>query len=169
MNKLDKILDILKEENIFIHYVAEIPCYNADALFVARNGTRMILVLEYLKNNIMKLTEVLAEELGHYYTTTGHNYSISNYFEKLKVDKCENKALKWASEFLIEEDDLRVAFLNNFYHGSLDTIADELSVTKDMLVQRLYYLSLKDIMFRLDDKRYIVLTNFPSIYPFEEK
>lgn len=169
MNKLENILSIAHDENIFIHYVAEIPCYQADALFIAKDGVRIILVLEYLKNNILKLTEVLAEELGHYFTSTGRNYECNNYFDKIKIGKCENKALRWACEFLIAEDEMRESFLKNFHSSSIDIIAEDLSVSRDILIQRLYYLSLKTDVFRLDKTKHIILTNFPSIYPFEEK
>lgn len=168
MNKLDKLLDLAKQENIFIYFVADIPNYEADALFVARNGSRVILILKHLQNNVSRLTEILAEELGHYFTSTGENILPVNYFDRLKIGKCENKALKWACDFLIPTNDLIDSFLRNFYTDSIDLIAEDLNVSRDILIQKLYFLSLKNDFLKLNGNKYIVLSNFPSIYPFEK-
>lgn len=169
MNNLDRLFDLAANENIFIHFVAEIPCYKADALFVAKDSCRMILILEKLKNNVSRLTEVLAEELGHYFTSTGVNFCPTNYFEKVIIDKCENKALKWACDFLIPDDELKKSVLKNFYNDSFDLISEDLNVSKDMLIQKFYFLSLKSDFLRVDKNKYLILSNFPSIYTFEEK
>lgn len=46
---------------------------------------------------------VLAEELGHYFTTAGTHlsYKHMNYRERLAVSKIEHKAVRWAAEFLM--------------------------------------------------------------------
>ncbi len=89
MNNLDRLFDLAASENIFIHFVAEIPCYKADALFVAKDSCRMILILEKLKNNVSRLTEVLAEELGHYFTSTGVNVSIDYLLGRTDIKNYE--------------------------------------------------------------------------------
>lgn len=81
---------------------------------------------------------VLAEELGHYFTTSGLHISSKNmnYRERLHVGKVEYKAMKWAAEFLIPLKYLKRAIVweCNFTHYHL---AEYFDVTKEMIKFRL--------------------------------
>lgn len=110
MSKLDLLYDIAAMENIHIYFADSIPGYQADALYISKEGLRIITIIKSIKNDLIKLTEVLAEELGHYFTSTGNNIDVTNYFEKIKVDKCEKKAIQWAYTHLVTFEDLIDAF-----------------------------------------------------------
>lgn len=164
MNKLDKLFDLAAEENISIQFVDSIPGYRSDALYISKNGYKIIAIINSLKNNILKLTEVLSEELGHHFTSTGYNVSPSNYHDKVCIDKCENKALRWACDFLVPKNELIDALKNNY---SIDSVSEYLCVSEDVLMQSLYYLSLNNEYLHIEGNRYLILTNYPSVYIYE--
>lgn len=165
MTKFEQLLDIADKEDIIIKFVDEIPGIFAEALYISRDGIRMILLDNILKSNNIRMTEVLAEELGHYFTSMGNNIKPKNYFDKISIDKCEAKALRWACNFLVPKNELIYELRKS--PSTLDELADGLSVSKDILMQSLYYLSLNNEYLQIDDSRYLVLTNYPTIYTFD--
>lgn len=76
---------------------------------------------------------VLAEELGHHFTTVGDTLprQFYHYRDRLSVSKAEYRALRWAAEYLMPEDKLREAIRS----GCVETwsIADRFNVTEDMV------------------------------------
>jgi len=61
-----------------------------------------------LKNDIPLFRSVFAEELGHHFTSAGICLpkQFYNYSERLVIDRIEYKALRWAANYLIPENDL---------------------------------------------------------------
>ena len=79
---------------------------------------------------------VLAEELGHYFTTIGNAlYQHRNYSDVLRVNKIEKAALRWAGHFLIPDEDLCEALR----HGqpSLYELSEIFNVTEPFMKSRL--------------------------------
>lgn len=86
---------------------------------------------------------VFAEELGHHFTSVGtvltkFHYSIQ---DRLTIDKCEYKALRWAANFLVPENDL----LDAIASGLFETweLADEFNVTEEMMRFRMRLFGLR--------------------------
>lgn len=86
---------------------------------------------------------VLAEELGHYFTTAGSHlaYKHMNYRERLYVSKIEYKAMRWAAEFLVPVKYLKRVIVQDFCRDHY-SLADCFNVTLDMIDFRL---SLPDV------------------------
>lgn len=126
----------------------------------------MILMANILKNNTIRMTEVLAEELGHHFTSMGDNIEPKNYFDKVNIDKCEAKALRWACNFLVPKDELIDELRKR--PASIDELADGLSVSRDILMQSFYYLSLNNEYLQIEDDRYLVLSSYPTLYMFDK-
>jgi Zn-dependent peptidase ImmA (M78 family) len=79
---------------------------------------------------------VLAEELGHYFTTIGNAlYQHRNYSDVLMVNKIEKAAIRWAGHFLIPNEELYQAL----QHGqpSLYELAQKFNVTEGFAKARL--------------------------------
>ena len=166
MTKFEQLLDIAEKENIIIKFVDEIPEVFAEALYISKFGIRMILMANILKNNTIRMTEVLAEELGHHFTSMGDNIEPKNYFDKVNIDKCEAKALRWACNFLVPKDELIDELRKR--PTSIDELADGLSVSRDILMQSFYYLSLNNEYLQIEDDRYLVLSSYPTLYMFDK-
>ena len=166
MTKFEQLLDIAEKENIIIKFVDEIPEVFAEALYISKFGIRMILMANILKSNTIRMTEVLAEELGHHFTSMGDNIEPKNYFDKVNIDKCEAKALRWACNFLVPKDELIDELRKR--PASIDELADGLSVSRDLLMQSFYYLSLNNEYLQIEDDRYLVLSSYPTLYMFDK-
>ncbi|MFU2418129.1 ImmA/IrrE family metallo-endopeptidase [Peptacetobacter sp. AB800] len=166
MTKFEQLLDIADKEDIIIKFVDEIPGIFAEALYISRDGIRMILLDNILKSNNIRMTEVLAEELGHYFTSMGNNIKPKNYFDKISIDKCEAKALRWACNFLVPKNELIDELRKR--PSTIDELADGLSVSKDILMQGIYYLSLNHDYLLIDNDLYLVLTNYPNLYIYNK-
>jgi len=86
---------------------------------------------------------VLAEELGHHFTTMGYRIprTYFHYRDRMEVSRAEHLALKWAAKWLMPLDELVRAFRK----GILEAweLADYFDVTYDMARFRL---SLPDLM-----------------------
>lgn len=166
MTKFEQLLDIAEKENIIIKFVDEIPEVFAEALYISKFGIRMILMANILKSNTIRMTEVLAEELGHHFTSMGDNIEPKNYFDKVNIDKCEAKALRWACNFLVPKDELIDELRKR--PTSIDELADGLSVSRDILMHSFYYLSLNNEYLQIEDDRYLVLSSYPTLYMFDK-
>ncbi len=95
------------------------------------------------------MTSILAEELGHHFTSLGYYVSSYNdYYTKIIIDKCENKALKWACEFLITEEDI-INIINSGITCVYE-MADILNVDITFFQKRLEFLSLKNSLYNLE-------------------
>lgn len=165
MNKLDALLDLANNEEIEIYYTDKIAD-DIKGLYINRQGLKIISLLNSLKQNNAKLIEILAEELGHHFTSVG-NYVSPNkdYSSKIMIDKCENKALKWACEFLITEEEIIHIINSNI--TCVYEIAEILEVSVEFLLKRLEFLSRKKNMLDLGNNRFLILTNLPNFYIYE--
>lgn len=80
---------------------------------------------------------VLAEELGHHFTSSGERIARKHHSvqDRLTIDKCEYKALRWAANYLIPENNLLDAVSEGLCE--IWELADHFSVTEDMMRFRL--------------------------------
>ena len=80
---------------------------------------------------------VLAEEIGHYFTTTTNVLpeKITNAQTKQEIMAAENQALQWAALYLIPTASLLFAL--NYGLTEIAQLAKWFNVTEDMLIFRL--------------------------------
>lgn len=92
---------------------------------------------------------VLAEELGHHFTTAGVAIpkTYFHYRDRLEVSRVEYRAMRWAALYLMPLDKLRIAFRKGIYERW--ELADFFDVTEDMVDFRM---ALPDIREKLRPK-----------------
>lgn len=91
-----------------------------------------------LNNNIQNSQEetcILAEELGHYYTSAGDLVSVKK--DSISIMQQENKARRWAARRIITPEKLIEAYEKNIQ--SLHDLADYLNITEEFLIWSLNY------------------------------
>ena len=90
-----------------------------------------------LVNNTPLLRTVFAEELGHHFTSAGTCIpkEFYNYTNRLTISKAEYKALKWAANYLIPENDFLDALRDGLYEPW--EFAEFFNVTEDLVKFRL--------------------------------
>lgn len=80
---------------------------------------------------------VMAEELGHHFTTVGRfvSHTYFHYRERLSVSRAEYRALRWAAGYLMPYDRLGQAYLRGIRERW--ELAEYFSVTEQMIDFRL--------------------------------
>lgn len=83
------------------------------------------------------LRSVIAEELGHHFTSVGNCLpkEFYNYSARQHVDKAEYKALRWAANYLISDDPLLDAFTDGI--DGVSTLAEYFMFTPEIANLRL--------------------------------
>jgi Zn-dependent peptidase ImmA (M78 family) len=102
-----KLLEIAKKEGIMIEYWDFHP--PLVAVYWSSPGLPPIIGLNRsLSKNRPRLRSVLAEELGHHFTTVGDKIP-KTYFNRqqlLEISRAEYRAMKWAAIFLVPKKPL---------------------------------------------------------------
>ncbi len=163
MNKLDKLYNLADRHNIRIHFfdlLEEIGCLGLHIEDEIISGR--IFLDNSLKNDKNKHIEVLAEELGHFFTSVGVSVgNIKTYSDKLELNRCENKADRWATNFLITEEDIINLINKNI--TCVYEMADSLGVSVEILLKKFEYLSKSKQSLDLKNGKYLILTNLPNL------
>lgn len=106
-----QLLQLAEREGIVVEYwELNEPL---EAVYLVESGMAPVIVISktLLKENRAHLRTVLAEELGHHFTSV-HNVSLTRFHYKdrlLVVHREEYRALKWAAQYLIPDDKLYIA------------------------------------------------------------
>ena len=100
---LNKLYDIADREKISV-----INFKMQNKAIIGQIGKEYYIGLNYLKiDNSRQHKELLAEELGHYYTAS--LYSSCMPFET--ISRCETRANKWSYNVLVPYEKLKLAIL----------------------------------------------------------
>ena len=168
MGKLEKLYKLIEKENIKLEILNSLPDH-IDGMYLKSESSYPIIVInKKIENDSMKFKIVLAEELGHHFTSVGDSRVMFNsYTRRLQLDKAEIKALKWATEYILPIDKLKEAFLKMHYR-QIDSITSELEVPHEFLLARLKFLSHRFDYIDLDDKKAILLAALPNICTIEK-
>lgn len=92
--------------------------------------------------------------------------NIKTYSDKLELNKVENKADKWATNFLIT--DKEIISLVNKNITDLYEMADILSVPYEILLKKLKNLSITKQYLDLGNRKYLMLTSFPNLIIYQD-
>lgn len=106
MKKLEELFQIIEKENI-IFEETNIQYENSKGIYIhIPNIPPTIGISKSIVNDRCKYLSVLAEEVGHHFTSVGNlTIDSKNYSEILQKNKKENKAKSWAANFLISDED----------------------------------------------------------------
>lgn len=131
-----ELFKLAEAEGITIDFIDFSPPVNG--LYYADDGLDPAIgIAQRIENNTALLRCVLAEELGHHFTSAGSHLpkECYNFADRLRVSKTEYKALKWAATYLIPLDKL----YDCFHRGIIATweLADYFTVTENMVRLRL--------------------------------
>ncbi|MBS6063739.1 MAG: hypothetical protein KH972_07710 [Peptostreptococcaceae bacterium] len=128
MCKNYSLLDEIEKNNIIL-IEDDIPFENLKGLYFDNN---IIIDKKIIKEN--ETNCILAEELGHYFTSTG-NILMNNTLEDIKQEK---KARDWAVSRLITLDDLIEAIIDK-KSQDIAELAENLEVTEDFVIEAIKY------------------------------
>lgn len=141
MDKLEKLENLCDSEGIILEYAT--LNHGILGLYYKEKGTPDIITInKSILNDKMKHIEVLAEELGHYFTTCGDfTGSLLHYRDRLSLNKCEIKALKWACNYIISDEDVlsHLTQSSDYYE-----ISEALGVPYSLFMQKINFMNLNN-------------------------
>ena len=94
--------EIAQQEDIIVEFFNF--AQPLEGIYIVNSDLPIVIGLNSsLKNNTPLLRSVMAEELGHHFTSVGScvPQQFYNYNYRCRINKCEYKALKWAALYLI--------------------------------------------------------------------
>ncbi|MDY4128667.1 hypothetical protein [Peptostreptococcus porci] len=159
---IDKISKYIEENNIIIDECELLKKYGKAALYCCIENKNIILLHpDFEKRSKNEQIEILAEECGHYATSSGDTFIVPDTsLKKLNIDKSEHKAFLWGCKYFIDEDDL-IKYLR--ISTSVEELTDYLGATDKMLYEYLYSLKNKMQFFDLQDGTFLDLYKLPNI------
>lgn len=137
MKKLNNIFAIIEKENIILEEV-KIKFSNSKGIYLKiQDLPPTICVDKSILSYSYIYISILAEELGHHFTTNGDLTAKSkNYSEQLYKNKKERLAKIWGANFLISDDEF-VHALNNCI-STIDEMAEYFNVSKEVIHYKIY-------------------------------
>jgi len=163
MQQLHDIKDLIKNCKIKLFH-SPLPT-NVGGTFYSDNTVSMIIMNNNLDTSSAKYKTILIEELGHYFTSVGDNTPKKHlsYSQKLRIDKSEEQAIRWACNYAIPDLDL----LNQIKENKMRTIqdiAEHYNVTTEFVQQKLEFMNRVQCNWNIDETRTLVLSSLPSVY-----
>lgn len=132
MEKISDIFNVVEKENI-VYEERNLSNLKSKGIYLKLDGIPPIIAIDSSIINKAKVYIcILSEELGHHFTTYGNLLEPKkNYMDKLIKHKKENIARKWASNFLITDEEF-IAALNKCISSKFE-MAEFFDVTDELL------------------------------------
>ncbi|MDM0471104.1 ImmA/IrrE family metallo-endopeptidase [Clostridium perfringens] len=148
MKSLSDIYNLIEDENIELEEVY-FKSYNIEGIYFKVSGMNPIIgIHKNLLADTRKYISVLAEELGHHFTSSGNLTSeCITYSDKLNRSKQEKRARIWASNFLISDNEIIGAILQNI--NTIYGLSLHFNVTEEIVKYKLLSIYLKEDKFRI--------------------
>ena len=139
---MDRFYNIIKKENISLKYRDLRQVRDSlYGLYLCDEIAGPVIILDKsLEQSIRMQRSVVAEEVGHYYTTPRTNYLTvyTSYSTEITMSQDEQKALKWATDFLIPDDQLVTAIKAGY--NSCYELAEFFNVAEWFIHRKLEFL-----------------------------
>lgn len=147
MKTLNDIYTLIEECNIILEY-HNLPndvlgIYHGDENF------DLIIINRYIEGNEMLHRIILAEELGHYFTTIGNNIP-KKYIKKrgrLNIDICEQKAMRWSLNYLVPTKAL-IDYINQQDNTTLEDCCNYFEVPMDLMTIKFEIMTLEGVSWK---------------------
>ena len=139
---MQHLLEIAEAENIAVEYKRIKSAING--MYLQMPDCQPVIYLSLKVHSDYRLHRcVLAEELGHHFTSSGERIAKKHHSmqDRLSIDKCEYKALRWAANQLVPENDLLDAITSGV--EELWELAEEFDVTEEMMRFRMRLFGVK--------------------------
>lgn len=138
------MLQLAEDEGIIVEYFDFTPPVRG--IYCAGQDTPPVIGLDNsLIHDSPLLRCVLAEELGHHFTTVGSFMprQCYNHSDRLHISKIEFKAMRWAVNYLMPDDDLLDAISSGLYEPW--ELAEHFNVIEEFARFRLKLFAAKEV------------------------
>lgn len=156
MKKINDIFEIIEKENIIYEEAKLKNIHSKGVYFKVEDLPPVIAIDESIVKYTALYISILAEELGHHFTTQGNLLEFSkDYSENLYKNKKEYLARKWASNFLISDAEFVQALLSSI--SNKYEMCEYFNITYEILENKI-----KSIL--KDEEKYIKIKSIFKIY-----
>jgi len=140
----DAMLQLAKNEEVAVELFCFTPPIHG-IYYVEENMPAIIGLDNSLTHDTPLLRCILAEELGHHFTTCGCYIprQFYNHSDRLHISKIEFKAMRWAVNHLMPEDELLDVIGSGLYEPW--ELAEHFNVTEEFAKFRLRLFGAKEI------------------------
>lgn len=137
MKKLKELFQIIEKENI-IYEETDFKSENSLGIYLSVPSIPPTIgISKSIISNRNKYLSILAEEVGHHFTSMGNlTITSKNYSEKLMKNKQEHRAKSWAANFLVSDEEFEQALCNCI--STPTDICDSFDITNEMLKYKIY-------------------------------
>ncbi|BES66089.1 hypothetical protein SANA_25280 [Gottschalkiaceae bacterium SANA] len=162
------MLHALAQEQSIPIMLAPLPNKIQGAYYLAPDNRSSIILNQSLTEGSFEYRSVLAEELGHHFTSAGETPSLASmtYCDRVHRDRTESKAVRWAADFLIPTE-LLLCKVEDCSVACIHELADAFQVTVELINHKLYYMSCTAPYWTLRSGRELCLASLPSIYIYD--
>ena len=162
----DTISTLTQEQHIAIT-LAPFPS-KIQGFYSSLDSKPLIVMSDSLSEWSPKYRSVLAEELGHHFTSAGEALPCTemHYYNRLQHDRTESKAVRWAADFLIPTK-LLLCKVEDCSVSCIQELADTFQVTVELIQHKLYYMSRRALYWPMGGGRSLCLSSLPSIYIYD--
>lgn len=159
---IEKICKYIEEQDILIDNCPELSKFGKAALYCSvKNKNIILLSPEFYSRQTNEQTEILAEECGHYATSSGDTFTVpDSYSDRLDISKSERKATLWGAKYFIDESDLKKYILLS---TSVEDLTDYLGATDRILYDYLYSLKSQVQYWEINDTISLDLYKLPNL------
>jgi len=131
---MEKMLEIAYKEGIVVEEFSLTDPLKG--IYICQSKATAIGLSSKLES-VAEKRSIMAEELGHHFTTAGYCISreFYNYSARQYIDKTEYKALRWAANYLISDDALLDALQDGI--DDIGSLAEHFVVMPEIVQLRL--------------------------------
>lgn len=143
MKSLTDIYNLIKQENIIFEEV-NFKQSNIEGIYFKVPGlSPTIGIHKNIVSDTKKYISILAEELGHHFTSIDDlSAECITYTQKLNKSRQERRARIWAANYLISDEEINRAILQNIC--SIYALSIHFNVTEEIIKYKLLSIYLKE-------------------------
>lgn len=132
---MEKMLQLAHVKGIIVeHFYLQPPLMG---IYICQEGRPPLIGLSTAIETVAEKRSIMAEELGHHFTTTGDCLPCQfyNYTHRMNISRAEYKAIRWAANYLISDDALLDAFRD--FVDTPSALAEYFQVVPEIITLRL--------------------------------
>ncbi len=143
MRNITDIYNLIEKENIILEEV-KFKQNNIQGIYFKVPGlSPTIGIHKNIVSDTKKYISILSEELGHHFTSIGDlSAECITYTQKLNRSRQERRARMWAANYLISDEEINGAILQNIC--SIYALSIHFNVTEEIIKYKLLSIYLKE-------------------------